>query len=184
MQEHLEKKFQFEDWMRYTNTAELHEGLMLDMISTSIHRLWPLYVEHICVLKKHSPKRDSNYTDGINKYFITLTKGIDDPKIYLQQIEKLLNYKAFKVEAGYGVVELTKDGSPHAHIYVECKRYLRKDKIERVIWTHSFIDIKNVKKDNGISAYVDKDKDNKDLLEYLADHKCARTYRKGTFQKE
>ncbi len=123
--------------------------------------------------KKHKlKKRYNTCLTKINKYFITLTAGAV-PKEYENAISRILKYKKFKIDYGYGVIELTKSGQPHAHIYLETKEYLRKERVKR-IWKKSFIDIKNVKIDNGIKNYCEKDKDNTKLLEFCRLHNIQR----------
>lgn len=124
---------------------------------------------------KHKHSKKVNNHDPIknnNNYFITLTAG-GLPKEYCEAINKILYYKKFKVVSGFGVIELTKNNEPHAHIYIECKDYVRKERIER-IWKKSFSQIKKVKYDNGIRNYCDKDKDNTKLLEFCHYHKIPR----------
>ena len=118
-----------------------------------------------------------NYATKINKYFITLTSSSvkKDPNEYYSAIKNIIKQKALKIEYAYGVIELTKDGKPHAHIYMECCAYCRLAFLKRQ-WNGSSIDIKRVKKDNGIRNYQNKDKDNEQLLSYLAKYKCPRTY--------
>lgn len=123
-------------------------------------------------------KRSSNYGLKINKYFITLTSHPEqlDPNQYYKAIVNILKQKLFKTEFGYGCIELTpKTKQPHAHIYMECKAYVRLDKLKRQ-WKHSSIDIKKVIKDNGIKNYIDKDDGNDELLTYLRNNSCQRTY--------
>lgn len=117
----------------------------------------------------------NNYSDG-NKYFITLTacpEVTEKPSLLVEAIKKILKQKAFKITYGYGVIELTKQGMPHAHIYIECKAYIRLQMIKRQ-WKKSSVDLKRVKKDNGIRDYQDKDRDNKELASFLHKHNLER----------
>jgi len=118
-----------------------------------------------------------NYTLKINKYFITLTSSSanKDPNKYYKAIKDILKQKALKIEKGFGVIELTKSANPHAHIYIECKGYCRLAFLKRQ-WSETSIDIKRVKKDNGIKNYQNKDENNATLLAYLAKYDCPRTY--------
>lgn len=111
----------------------------------------------------------------VNKYFITLTAG-GKGKEYIQAIRKILHYKKFSVVNGYGVIELTKNDEPHAHIYIESKDYIKHERIKR-IWKKSYSQIKNVKFDNGIMKYCDKDENNEKLLEYCKKNNIPRVVR-------
>lgn len=118
-------------------------------------------------------RRETKYTKSINKYFITLTAGPPKPNIYMKAIGRIIRQKRLKIVDGFGVIELTKDKRPHAHIYIECTRYVCKSDITR-IWKESFIDIKNVKTDNGIKKYMHKDENNEELIQFLKKHSCPR----------
>lgn len=130
-------------------------------------------------IKWHKIKQPSgnDYSKSGNKYFITLSScpTINDPNVYYQAIQNILKQKCFKSSYGYGCIELTKKGEPHAHIYMECKAYVKLAKLKRQ-WKHSSIDVKSIKKDNGIINYIDKDENNKALNDFLEKHDCKRTY--------
>lgn len=115
-------------------------------------------------------------SDIIKKYFITLTSGKDDPHEYMNAIKRILKQKVFKIISGYGCIELTKKGNPHAHIYIESYTYLDLQKLKRC-WEFTSIDKKSVKKDNGIKNYINKDEKNAKLLSYLSSHNCERTFK-------
>lgn len=131
----------------------------------------------IVKLKKRRRDGTRNYTTKINKYFITLTSSSanKDPNEYYTAIKNILKQKALKITYGYGVIELTKNANPHAHIYMECKGYCRLAFLKRQ-WTSTSIDIRRVIKDNGIRNYQNKDENNDKLNTYLSDHQCPRTY--------
>lgn len=129
-------------------------------------------------LKKHS--KFTNNKDVVTKYknyFITLTAG-GEPKEYVEALKRILTYKKFKVKYGYGVIELTKNGEPHAHIYIESEDYIRSERIAR-IWKRSFFQIKRVYKDNGIRNYCEKDSNNTELLSFCKKNKIPRVINLG-----
>lgn len=134
------------------------------------------YIMRMEELERPKFKRNTTYSSETSKYFITLTSGkIISPIPFAESIVRILKQKRLKISDGFGCIELTKAGKPHAHIYVESTKYISKSDISR-IWKEGFIDVRNVKKDNGIRDYTEKDKDNEVLLNYLLEYKCERVY--------
>lgn len=146
---------------------------------TQARHEWEATYDHEKSLEPPKPEplaREKNYTKDINKYFITLTSGtIESPIPFKKSIVRILKQKRLKILDGYGVIELTKKGKPHAHVYLESTKYISNGDIKR-IWDKGFIDIRNVKKDNGIKKYQDKDAENLVLRTFLDKWKCERIF--------
>lgn len=94
-------------------------------------------------------------------YLITL-ESCTDSKIedYKKAYNRILKYKKFKITDAFGVIEFTKKGLPHLHMYVETdpktRTYISTDLLKR-IWSKS-----RVKKDfafdrKGVENYLSKD---------------------------
>lgn len=180
----LEQGFTYQDFINHYDMCLEEEDS--ELFAHLRHRQ-ELYQTYYTIHPEMRPKKIKRVFKGqfannrdksniLKTYFITLTSGVDSPHAYLNAIKKILNYKCFKALNGYGCIELTKQGNPHSHIYLQTHNYVRLQKLKQC-WKDTSIDIKLVKKDNGISKYIHKDAKNTKLLDYLQANNCERTYK-------
>lgn len=93
------------------------------------------------------------------KYFITLTykpdatHDIEQIKAASREID--IRFRHPEGEMIFNV-EYTKNMVPHAHIYIDSKKYLDKRDITR-LWKHGFVDLQKVRKKADVIKYVSKE---------------------------
>lgn len=90
-------------------------------------------------------------------YLITLSSNtnlnIDDFKTSFNRIKK---YKKFKITSIYGVIEFTKNGLPHLHIYSSGDNYIELARL-KILHKKSAIDIRRAFNKKGLDKYLSKD---------------------------
>lgn len=116
-------------------------------------------------------RKDSN--KNITGWELTLTTDVNDPHTLLSDFRRIVSSKMFIISSYYAVIELTKVGIPHIHAYIESTK-INASRI-RKLYKKRFT-LSRVRNLKAYKDYLDKDKDDIILVNYLKEKKLSRVY--------
>lgn len=157
---------------RILSQREVHSGIVKtcpELSHLSYEEFSANLIEYLQIFNVYCKRSLHLGSELSHKYALTVTCTEKDPNIMLNAIHRLLEIKC--VHRIHGNIELTKQGMPHAHMTLECTKYLNKRQVvSRIKW---HICLKKVKGEAGWAKYCTKDQDDKDLKLYLMSYGLA-----------
>lgn len=127
---------------------------------------WNQYCEHKDMMMKAIAMEKTDNTVEIPTYLVTFTLSDEhkdvEVKTFEKHINKLVNCRTSKPSNYYGVMELTKQGRLHCHLMIEYPNKIKSGYGKAYFtkasgWSYGYIDVRKIKKDNGVEKYLDKD---------------------------
>lgn len=114
--------------------------------------------------------------DGKFRYELTLTTPDYSIDPLLTAMVKITTSKMFSIYDWTASVELTKEGRPHIHMYIISEKKILPSRIKKLF--SNMFHLSLVRNSNQYLAYIEKEKDNLEVINYCLLNKCQQFYKK------